>query len=57
MEKFVITKVHSFSNFRFVRKGFKQFGIMTTIIFRTDEYFSVWFLIEKSVLQTHSTSL
>lgn len=40
MGKFVITKVHGFSTFRFVRIGFKQFGIMTTIILRTDDYFA-----------------
>lgn len=54
MGKFVITKVHGFSNFRFVRKVFTQFGIMTTIIFRTHDYFAVWFFIGKSVLQTHT---
>lgn len=58
MAKFVITKIYGFSNFRFVRKGFKQlFGIMTTIIFRTNDYFSVWFFIEQSVLQTHNIFL
>lgn len=57
MGKFVITKVYGFRDFRLVRKGFKYFGIMTTIIFRTDDYFAVWFFIGKSGLQTHTIFL